>query len=96
MCYSNCKNENNDGECTKTPDSNDTEVHCFDGFICEGCDNCFDEDENEKQTGFCIKCFDEWKLTKCNACGKYFEKMEIANGICPECLEVKNNTLNVR
>ncbi len=89
MCYSNCKNENFHGECVKRIDRTDTDLHCFEGFKCTGCNETFEEDENHKESGFCEDCFNSWELTECKECKAYFEKSEIdkKTGICPDCYE---------
>lgn len=63
MCYSNCKNENYHGECTKRIDKYDISLHCFEGFKCESCGEIFLDTEflsdDEKNCIDCKKDIDE-------------------------------------
>lgn len=90
MCYSNCKNENHNGECKRTPKHDDTEVHCFEGFECSGCQGIFENDDNHEESNFCETCFIERELIRCARCENFREGIDIdkSTGYCPECIEI--------
>lgn len=91
MCYSNCKNENFHGECTKRIDKNDMSLHCFEGFQCSYCEEIFSdtdemmETEKSEQT-ICLDCQEKYSLTECQECGYIAEKEEMNEfSECPDC-----------
>ncbi len=86
MCYSNCKNENFHGECVKRIDRTDTDLHCFEGFKCTGCNETFEEDENHNGSDFCEDCFIKNLVTECNQCNEYHA--EVVDGICDKCYTI--------
>lgn len=89
MCYSNCKNENYHGECTKRIDKYDMSLHCFEGFKCSYCGEIHLDTDNAWQDDICIDCATELDLVHCVHCGYNSEKSERENGshICPDCGE---------
>ncbi len=86
MCYSNCPNENNMGECCRSINKLDNSLHCFEGFECKGCIKIFSEDENFNGSDFCEDCFIENLVTECNQCNEYH--IEVVDGICDKCFTI--------
>jgi len=90
MCYSNCKNENYHGECSKRIDKYDTSLHCFDGFVCSCCGDVFlDTDQQHEMIKsdeiYCKDCFEKNQLTECIECGYIAEPDEIIDNVCVDC-----------
>lgn len=58
MCYSNCKNENFNDDCSNNIDPYDTQLHCFEGFICKECKEIFrsTDDLDPVIDGVCVHC----------------------------------------
>ena len=63
MCYSNCKNERNDGTCENTPSKHsiDIDLHCFEGFVCKHCGEIYPDTQYMSNKGIvggniCLDC----------------------------------------
>lgn len=86
MCYSNCKNENYHGECSKRINKYDTDLHCFTGFLCEHCNEVFADDTQLSDfENTCVDCAAD--KFQCKHCAEILENSEMSNvqDVCQEC-----------
>ena len=94
MCYGSCPYQGSfSGECNNpTRNSKKPDAHCFDGFVCEYCEEiCNESDmmetEKSEQT-ICLDCQEKYSLTECKVCGYIAEKEEMNEfSECPDCGE---------
>jgi hypothetical protein len=93
MCYNSCPYAGSfSGECSNPlKNSKNLDAYCNEDIECKDCGCAIAEDENQGDTNLCPDCFEAWEMTECKACKGYFEKMEIEDGLCPDCDEKSIN-----